>query len=175
METRCCKVCFQTIPKTNRLKIWEYGHFCYYYLFYFFAQLHSAELVLSPWKLSTRWSKQLTPRKTFDLDIKSTHGQPASCRARSMNVNDGREDIRWIRGLGGERLPAASYTFLPNLEKCLFFAIGEESRFFVEHHSIPSRPNQRPITVEYFQAQHPSRANQPRASISDSIQALVTP
>ena len=42
-------------------------------------------------------------------------------------------------------------------------------------HSIPSRPNQRPINIEYFQAQHPSRANQPRAFTSDSIQALVTP
>ena len=129
METRCCKVCFQTIPKTNRLKIWEYGHFCYYYLFYFFAQLHSAELVLSPWKLSTRWSKQLTPRKTFDLDIKSTHGQPASCRARSMNVNDGREDIRWIRGLGGERLPAASYALLLNLKNCLFLPSERDREF----------------------------------------------
>ena len=41
--------------------------------------------------------------------------------------------------------------------------------------SIPSRANQRPIKVEYFQAQHPNRANQPRAFTSDSIQALVTP
>ena len=40
-----------------------------------------------------------------------------------------------------------------------------------------STSNQRPINVEYFQAQHPSRANQPinRAFTSDSIQALVTP
>ena len=28
-------------------------------------------------------------------------------------------------------------------------------------HSIPSRPSRRPINVEYFQAQHPSRANHP--------------
>ena len=42
-------------------------------------------------------------------------------------------------------------------------------------HSIPSWPNQRSINVEYFQSQHPSRANQPRAFTSDSIQALVTP
>ena len=41
-------------------------------------------------------------------------------------------------------------------------------------HSIPSRPNQRPISVESFRAQHPSRANQPRALRSDSIQALDT-
>ena len=28
---------------------------------------------------------------------------------RPVNVDDGLEDIRWIRGLGGEKLPAASY------------------------------------------------------------------
>ena len=48
-----------------------------------------------------------------------------------MNVDGGLEDIRWIRGPGGEKLPAASYAFLPNLKKVLFFAIGEGSRFFV--------------------------------------------
>ena len=48
-----------------------------------------------------------------------------------MNVDDGLEDIRWIRGLGGEKLPAASYALLPNLKKGLFFAIGEGSRIFV--------------------------------------------
>ena len=42
-------------------------------------------------------------------------------------------------------------------------------------HSTPSRLNQRPINVESFRAQHPSRENQPRAFTSDSIQALVTP
>ena len=42
-------------------------------------------------------------------------------------------------------------------------------------HSIPRQPNQRPINVDYFQAQHPSRANQPRTFTSDSIQALVRP
>ena len=47
--------------------------------------------------------------------------------------------------------------------------------YTVVPHSIPSRPNQRPINVEYLQAQHPSRASQSRAFTSDSIQALVTP
>ena len=53
------------------------------------------------------------------------YSQPASCRTRPMNVDDDLEDIRWIPGLGGERLPTASYTLLPNLKKGLFFAIGE--------------------------------------------------
>ena len=41
------------------------------------------------------------------------------------------EDIRWIRGLGSEKLPAASYALLPNLKKGLCFAIGEGLIFFV--------------------------------------------
>ena len=48
-----------------------------------------------------------------------------------MKVEDGLENIRWIRGLGGEKLPAASNALLPNLKKGLFFAIAEGSRFFV--------------------------------------------
>ena len=48
-----------------------------------------------------------------------------------MNVDDGFENIRWIRGVGGEMLPAASYALLPNLIKGLFFAIGEGSISFV--------------------------------------------
>ena len=48
-----------------------------------------------------------------------------------MNADDGLEDIRWIRGLGGEKLPAASNALLPNLKTGLFFAIGERSRFLV--------------------------------------------
>ena len=48
-----------------------------------------------------------------------------------MVVDDGLEDIRWIRGLGGEKLPATSNALLPNLKKGLFFAVGEGSRFFV--------------------------------------------
>ena len=75
--------------------------------------------------------KQVTRRYAFNLDIESTHGQTASCRTRPLNVDDDLEDIRWIRGLGGEKSLAASYALLPNLRKGLFFAIGEGSRFFV--------------------------------------------
>ena len=48
-----------------------------------------------------------------------------------VNVDDGLEYIRWIRSLGGEKLPAASYALLPTLKKGLFFAIGEGSRNLV--------------------------------------------
>ena len=71
--------------------------------------------------------KQLTRRLAFDLDIEAIHRQPASCRARPVNVDDGLEDIRWIRGLGGEKLPAASNALLSNLKKRLFLG----SRIFV--------------------------------------------
>ena len=48
-----------------------------------------------------------------------------------MNVDGGLDDIRWILGLGGEKLPAVSYALLPNLTKGLYFSIGKGSIFFV--------------------------------------------
>ena len=91
-----------------------------------FTLLYAAEIALS-----RRKCQQLTQRLAFDLDIEATHGQPGSCRARPVKVEDGLEDIRWIRGLEGEKLPAASYALLPNLKKGLFFAIVEGSRILV--------------------------------------------
>ena len=81
-------------------------------------------------RVFTRWNlcfhvenfSTLIKIRTFDLDTEWTHGQSASCRARPMNVDSGLEDIRWIRGLGGKRLPAASYALLPNLIKRSTFA-----------------------------------------------------
>ena len=63
--------------------------------------------------------------------MEPTHGPPGSCRSRPVNSDDGLEDIRWIRGIGGEMLPVASYALLPSLEEGLSFAIGEGSRIFV--------------------------------------------
>ena len=74
--------------------------------------------------------KQLTRRQAFDLDIELTHCQTASCRARPVNIDDGLEGIRWIRGLGGEKLPGASYALLPNLKKSVFLP-SESDRDFV--------------------------------------------
>ena len=70
-------------------------------------------------------------RYTFDIDVESTHGRPASCRARPVDIDDDLQNSMWTRGLGGERLPAMSYALCPNLKKCLIFAIGEGSRFVV--------------------------------------------
>ena len=73
--------------------------------------------------------KQLTRQLAFDLDIEATYGQPGSRRARPVNVDDGLEDIRCIRGLGGEKLPAASYSLLPNLKKGLFLPSERDREF----------------------------------------------
>ena len=50
-----------------------------------------------------------------------------------MNVDDDLEDIRWIRGVGGEKLPAASYAFLPNLKKRYIFCHRRGSSNFVAY------------------------------------------
>ena len=70
---------------------------------------------------------------------KSTHGQPASCQARPAHVDDGLEDIRWIRGLGGEKLSAASYALLPDLKKVCFLP-SERDRDFLSPVSTQQRP-----------------------------------
>ena len=83
----------------------------------------------------------LTQRQTFDLDIESTHGQPASCRARPMNVDDGLEDIRWGRRLGGEWSPTASYALLPNLKNRSIFWQRRGIEIFYRLFSTQQRPN----------------------------------
>ena len=65
-----------------------------------------------------------------NLDVESTHGQPSSCRARPVKVDDGLEGIRWIRGLGGEKLPAAPYPLPLNLKNFLFFCHWREIDIF---------------------------------------------
>ena len=65
-----------------------------------------------------------------------------------MNVHDGPEDIRWIRGLGGEKMPAASYALLPNLKA--YFLPSERDReflspvFYLVHSSAQMRLYQTP-------------------------------
>ena len=48
-----------------------------------------------------------------------------------MNAEDGLIDIRRIRGLGGEKLPVASYAILPNLKKGHFFCHRRGIEIFV--------------------------------------------
>ena len=87
-----------------------------------------ATCIFTSKKFNTRIKSKLTRRYTFDLDKESTHGQPASCRAKPMKVDDGLEHIGRIRGLGGERLPAVSHALLPNVKKKLYFLPSERTR-----------------------------------------------
>ena len=67
------------------------------------AAARSAICVFTLKIVNTLIKNNLTRRYIFHLDMGSTHGQPAPCLARPVNVDDGLEDIMWIRGLGGER------------------------------------------------------------------------
>ena len=140
MGTRCSKVIFPYSKKRNRLKIRAYHRYGEHGEK---KNVRFSRIIFSRCCTCTRRNlrfhvencqhadqKQLTRRLAFDLDIETTQRQPASCRARPVNVDDGLEDIRWIRGLGGEKLPAASNLLLSNLKKRLFFAIGEGSRIW---------------------------------------------
>ena len=143
MEARCCKVSFHTVEKINRLKILSYrcmGKTGKKQMFKYTPGILS--IICS--RGCTRRNlcshvetcqhadrKQLTRRQAIDLDIELTHGHPDSCRARPVKVDDGLEDIRWVRRLGTEKLPATPDALLANLKEGVFFAIGEGSRFFV--------------------------------------------
>ena len=76
---------------------------------------------------------QTSRRHTFDLDTQYTHGQRSSCRARPVNIYRWRPPKfrvdPWSRGREVARNVLRS--FLPKPEKCLFFATGDGSRFFV--------------------------------------------
>ena len=80
-------------------------------------------------------ANQKQPHATIDLRsrhrINPRPTRFVSGKADECTVDGGLKDVRWIRGLGGEKLPAVSYALLPNLKKGLFFAIGEGSRIFV--------------------------------------------
>ena len=107
METRCSKVIFPKYSKKrNRLKIRSYRRYGEHGEK---KNVRFSRIVFSRCCTCTRRNylrfhvencqhpdqKQLTRRLAFDLDIEATHRQPASCRARPVNVDDGLEDIRW--------------------------------------------------------------------------------
>ena len=103
----------------------------YYTKYDLLTGLHAAELMLSHWKLSARWSR--TSHATIDL--RSRHRinprPTALCRARPMKVDDGLDDIMGICGLGRGRLPAASYALFQPDKRGIIFAIGEGAIAFV--------------------------------------------
>ena len=73
--------------------------------------------------------------------IDAAHGQPARSPARPTNIDGGLEDIRWIHGLGGESLPAASYGILPNLKKKSIFCHSRPMEKFCLLICANQRPN----------------------------------
>ena len=68
----------------------------------------------------------------FDIDLLITHSEPASYWARPVNIDDGLEVIIWIRRLGGERLPTASYALRPNPNNFFFSPRSSSERRGVE-------------------------------------------
>ena len=100
---------------------------------------------------------QLVRRSTLDLNIDSTHGQPARCPARPTNIDDGLEDIRWIHGLGGESLPAASYDILPNLKKKTIFCHSRR----IEKFCLLFRAHQRAIVFLPYACSAPATRHRP--------------
>ena len=77
-------------------------------------------------------------RYTFDIDVESTHGQPASSRARPVYIDDA-QNSKWIRGSRGREVARDALRSLPkNLKKCLIFAIGEGSRLLVVFFCTPA-------------------------------------
>ena len=63
----------------------------------------------------------------LDLDIEPTNGQPASCRARPVNIDDRLVDIMWIRQWPRRRDVADGVLrSLPKPEKCCFLPIYGE-------------------------------------------------
>ena len=65
-------------------------------------------------------------RYTFDLRIKPTQGQPASCRARPVSIDGGPKDTMWVRGLGCKKLPTTSCALRSdlNIDSCLSIERG---------------------------------------------------
>ena len=148
MEIRCFKVSsFKNIAINKLLKL-QYissyrrrgkkeGKKCFACFFSSFTRLQATQFLFFRRKIvNTLIKNKLVRRWTFDLDMLSARGQPASCRARPTDVNGGLEYITWIHGLGGKSLPAASYALLSNLF-FLFFLPSECCLLFSAH----PRPN----------------------------------
>ena len=102
-------------------------------------------------------------RYTFDLDKESTHGQPASCRARPVNVDGDLQNSMWIHGLGDERMPVMSYAFCPNQKKNVYFLPSEKDRDFLS--SVFCTPAARRFFLDTWQA--PTTHHQPSCELCD--------
>ena len=127
METRGCKLFFPNDSKnkstedTRTAAMGKTENIYIFSILFFHAAARGGTCAFMFKTVNTLIKNSSRDDRPVDLDIESTHGQPTSCRARPMRVDDGLEDIRWIRGLGGANLPAAFYTLLPILK--ILFAV----------------------------------------------------
>ena len=85
---------------------------------------------------------QLVRRLTLDLNIYSSHGQPARCPARPPSIYEAFEDFRWIHGSRGRELAGGVRRHPPKPEKTsLFFAIRDFWRICVIFFCAHQRPS----------------------------------
>ena len=85
-----------------------------------------------------------------------------------MSIDDGLEIIMWIRCLGGQRLPTASYALRPNLNKLFFSPRREErSRFSVVCFLHTSRRHTFDRDTEYTHGQRASCRARPVNTTSE--------
>lgn len=80
--------------------------------------------VVSRWKISRRCytiscDNRILHSTYCTINPRPTRFVPGKANEQ-MNTDGGLECIRWIWGLEGELLPAASYNILPNLTECHF-------------------------------------------------------
>ena len=141
------KSSFQTVQKINRLKIrsyrryGEHGKNMFVFLALLFTLLYAAELALSRWKMSTRWSRtahasiglrsrhRIHPRPTWFAS-----GKAGECRwrPRSFQVDP------WSRGREGARGVQRSS---PKPEKRPIFCHGRGIDNFCRLFSTQQHPN----------------------------------
>ena len=86
---------------------------------------------------------QLTRREAFDLDIESTHDQPASCRTRPVNSECRRRPRRYqVDPRSREREVARGVLrSFPNLKKKTIFCHRRGIEIFCRQFSTQQRPN----------------------------------
>ena len=117
---RGCRGVLRPSPKPEKRHIFAIGEGSR--LFVFLCSAHQ-------WTIDLQSRHIISPRSTRFVSGK-----------RPVNVDDDLEDIMQIRGLGGERLPAASYALHPNLKKKVFLPSEREMENSCRMFSTHQRP-----------------------------------
>ena len=124
METPCSKVIFPNYSKKKPAEdtvvppLWVTREKMFVFLGLFVhAAVRGGTCAFTLKIVSTLIQKQLTRREASDLDIEASHGEPGSCRARPVNVDDGLEDMRWIPWSRGREVARGVLRSSPEPEK----------------------------------------------------------